>query len=207
MNEASARSGASYDELRSILKHLRAKYMLGFNNAQKQGRYVGDFFGYYTSTKRPRGRPPTAGGEGGVARAAASVPRIQQQQSMVAARFVTGAGDLAHEGGGVESGSASSSPAGAVERRGGCLPSAPRLPSSRARKAVAPYEPPIANTHSRSSSTSSVATAAGAGRGRKGAGSKAQPPVKRSRGGVAAAAAAFSTAGQQQDMQVWGGQE
>lgn len=202
MNEASARSGASYDELRSILKHLRAKYMLGFNNAQKQGRYVGDFFGYYTSTKRPRGRPPTAGGEGGVARAAASVPRVQQQQS---ARFVTGAGDLAHELEGSESGSARSSPAGAVERRGGCMPSAPRLPSSRPRKAVAPYEPPVASTHSRSSSTSSVITAAG--RGRKGAGSKAQPVVKRSRGGVAAAAAAFSTAGRQQDMQVWEGQE
>jgi len=111
MNEASAESGASYDELRSILKHLRAKYMSGFNNAQKQGRYVGDFYGYYTSTKRPRGRPPTAGGEGGVARAAASVPRVQQQPSAVVARFVTGAGDLVGEGAGSESSSASSSPA------------------------------------------------------------------------------------------------
>jgi hypothetical protein len=37
MNEACASSGASYDELRSILKHLRAKYLSGYNSAVKSG--------------------------------------------------------------------------------------------------------------------------------------------------------------------------
>lgn len=40
MNAACADSGASYDELRSILKHLRAKYLAAYNAAVKSGACV-----------------------------------------------------------------------------------------------------------------------------------------------------------------------
>ncbi len=40
MDAACADSGATYDELRSILKHLRAKYLGTFNNAVKNGESV-----------------------------------------------------------------------------------------------------------------------------------------------------------------------
>ena len=40
MDVACADSGASYDELRSILKHLRAKYLAAYNSALKSGAFA-----------------------------------------------------------------------------------------------------------------------------------------------------------------------
>jgi len=172
MNDACIESGASYDELRSILKHLRAKYMAGFNNAQKQGRFIDDFYGYYTSTKRPRGRPPTAaGGTGNGVKLPSSNIRAQQPSQPASSDMVTGAGDLM-----VESDSQSSNDGNAPVGGTGRL----RMPSARARKATAPYEAPLASTHSRSSSSSS-ASSTSSSRSRKA--SKSQPLAKRYRHG------------------------
>lgn len=41
MDKACAASGASYDELRSVLKHLRSKYLPKYQDALKSGRLRG----------------------------------------------------------------------------------------------------------------------------------------------------------------------
>jgi hypothetical protein len=171
MNAAANETGASYDELRSILKHLRAKYLNGYNNAIKNGKFEGDFFTYYRGNKRPRGRPPSTPGEGKPA-----VPRLTaaERAELRAARYAaTGAGDLfgSHEDGGEE---------------GGKRQPRVRMPSARARKPNAPYEPSMEGSKQ-----------GGQGRGRKSGSGKNQPAAKRSRaaGGGAYAAAAAAAAG------------
>lgn len=56
ISEACSKSGASYEELRSILKYLRAHYVGGFLTARKLGQVSDDLFAYYLSLKQQRRR-------------------------------------------------------------------------------------------------------------------------------------------------------
>lgn len=89
---AAERVGASYDELRSVIKHLRSRYLAVYESRVAKGKFQGDLFAFYSSMRKPRGRPSVA--RVARARVSAGMPSPLPGTPYASRHIPTGAGEI-----------------------------------------------------------------------------------------------------------------